>query len=373
MTPSPTVSTPDSGEAPLLRISGLRKTFVARRGLERLKSGGGVRTTALNDVNLTVRRGDTIGIVGESGSGKTTLARSIVRLIAPDAGSIEFAGRDLLALKGRELARTRRRIQMVYQDPYSSLNPALSIGAAIAEPIQVHRLRARSGIDARVSELMDQVGLDSAFVSRRPRELSGGQRQRVAIARALAAEPEILIADEAVSALDVSIQAQVITLFEELQESLGLTMLFVSHQLAAVAQVCARVAVMYRGSIVEEGPTTEVFERPRHGYSLALLRAHPGQERFPAGGADARARAVPPPVEEPGCPFRHQCDFVAPECERITPENVSVGENHTARCHVLPSLSPTEVHDRLSALARATQDATLARSEVAGAPGSGSG
>jgi oligopeptide transport system ATP-binding protein len=364
------VPTPAVDDAPLLRLDGLNKTFVARRGLERVRPGGGARTAALSDVNLTVRRGDTIGIVGESGSGKTTLARSIVRLVEPDAGSIEFDGRDLLALKGSELAQARRRIQMVYQDPYSSLNPALSVGSAIAEPIRVHCLRGKGEIDARVIELMGQVGLDSAFASRRPRELSGGQRQRVAIARALAAEPEILIADEAVSALDVSIQAQVITLFEELQQSLGLTMLFVSHQLAAVAQVCARVAVMYRGSIVEEGPTTEVFERPRHGYTLALLRAHPGQQRFPAGGADARAGALPPPVEEPGCPFRHQCDFVAAECERVTPESVSVGECHTARCHVLPSLSAAEVHDRLSAVARAAQERDLARSEMAGAPGS---
>jgi oligopeptide transport system ATP-binding protein len=344
------VATAVAAETPLLRIEGLDKVFVSKRGLDRFRAGGGTRTAALSDVALTVRRGDTVGIVGESGSGKTTLARSIVRLVEPDAGTIEFEGRNLLGLKGRELANARRRIQMVYQDPYSSLNPARSVGAAIAEPIRVHGLREKQDVDARVAELMDQVGLTAAFAKRRPRELSGGQRQRVAIARALAAEPEILIADEAVSALDVSIQAQVINLFHELQQSLGLTMLFVSHQLAAVAQVCSRVAIMYRGQLVEEGPTMEVFERPRHGYTLALLRAHPGQQRFPLRHDEDGLGPLTPPPGGPGCPYRHQCDFTISECERVTPEDVVAGERHVAKCHVLPPLSPREVDDRLRAL-----------------------
>ena len=351
--PTAKAETPGVDAAPLLRIEGLGKVYVARRGLERLRPDSGARTAALTDVALTVRRGDTVGIVGESGSGKTTLARSIVRLVEPDGGRIEFDGQDLLALKGRELSTARRRIQMVYQDPYSSLNPARSVGAAIAEPILVHKLREKSEVEARVAELMAQVGLTSAFAKRRPRELSGGQRQRVAIARALAAEPEVLIADEAVSALDVSIQAQVLTLFEGLQRELGLTMLFVSHQLAAVAQVCARVAIMYRGRIVEEGPTAEVFERPRHAYTLALLRAHPGQQRFPARFAGTRAGVTALPPSGPGCPYRHQCDFAIPECEQVMPGDIPVSDRHTAKCHVLPKLSPREIDDRLRALSEA--------------------
>lgn len=337
----------DDAQRPLLCIDGLEKVFRGRRGMERLKRDANGDTTALKAISLAILPGESVGVVGESGSGKTTLARSIVRLVRPDAGSIEFDGEDLLGLKRRQLAAARRRIQMVYQDPYSSLNPAYSVGAAIAEPIRVHRLREQSEVDGRVAELLDQVGLPTTMTSRRPRELSGGQRQRVAIARALAAEPEVLIADEAVSALDVSVQAQVLTLFERLQGELGLTMIFVSHQLAAVAQVCSRVVVMYRGEIVEDGPTAEVFERPRHGYTVALLQAHPGQDRFP--GRVASTNMAPSPSIKQGlaCAYVDHCPFANDVCSTEHPDPVPLGNRHNARCHVLPSLSEKEISDRL--------------------------
>lgn len=275
---------------PLLRISGLEKAYAPRRSLsDRLLRRPVNRVAALTDISLSVAPHETLGLVGESGSGKTTLARSITRIVEPDAGVVELCGTNLLELSGRELAHARRRVQMVFQDPYTSLNPAMTVAAAIAEPALVHGLVRKAGARARVEQLMDQVGLPATLASRRPRELSGGQRQRVAIARSLAAEPEVLIADEAVSALDVSIQVQVLRLFARLREELGLTLILVSHQLATVAQLCDRVAIMHRGRIVEIGPTREVFADPRHQYTAALIEAHPGER----GPRERRGRRSP--------------------------------------------------------------------------------
>jgi oligopeptide/dipeptide ABC transporter ATP-binding protein len=314
--------------------------------MERVRRSRGARTQALADISFDLQRGDTFGIVGESGSGKTTLARTIVRLVKPDDGTVEFAGRNVAEMKGRALADARRRIQMIYQDPYSSLNPAFTIKQTLAEPMLVHGLVSRNGVDQRVAELINEVGLSQALLSRRPRELSGGQRQRVAIARALATEPEILIADEAVSGLDVSIQAQVIRLLKELQERRGLTLIFVSHQLPVVAQICAQVAVMYRGRIVELGPTQEVFATPRHGYTVALIRATPGH----GGGGSAmprRAIGEAPDAARAGCAFSHRCAFARDDCTKVTPSIVALGETRFARCLVLPHLASSEIRGLL--------------------------
>jgi oligopeptide/dipeptide ABC transporter ATP-binding protein len=324
-----------SEPAPVLEIEGLRKEFSRSSLTDWALRRQGVRTLALDDVSLSVLPGETLAIVGESGSGKTTLAHSLVRLVEPDAGRVLFDGRDILRATRGELPSIRRRIQLIYQDPYSSLNSALKIGDAIIEPALVHRLIDKEQAGTRLAELMDQVGLTAALAQRRPQALSGGQRQRVAIARSLAAQPEILIADEAVSALDVSVQAQVIRLFARLRSELGLTLIFVSHQLATVAQLCERVAIMYRGRLVELGPTGEVFARPRHGYTSALIGAHPGGRRL-RDRVGAAPPTTPPSLDLPGCPFRHRCAFVRDICERETPPAVLIAPGHMASCHVLP-------------------------------------
>jgi oligopeptide/dipeptide ABC transporter ATP-binding protein len=327
----------DADEAkPVLEVDRVRVEFAKRSLGDRVARRDGVRTVALDDVSLSVVPREALALVGESGSGKTTLARSLVRLVEPDAGRIEFAGRDILRASRRELPSIRRRIQLIYQDPYSSLNAAMRIGDAIVEPALVHGLVEKADAPKRLAELMDQVGLNAALAKRYPRALSGGQRQRVAIARALAAEPEILIADEAVSALDVSVQAQVIRLFARLQAELGLTLIFVSHQLATVAQLCERVAIMYRGRLVELGPTAEVFSAPRHGYTAALIEAHPGGRRLRERVNGAGPPRPAPSVKEAGCLFRHRCRFAAEICATATPPPVWIAPDHVASCHILP-------------------------------------
>lgn len=322
---------------PSLVIEGLRKQFTKRSLADRLAKREGVSTVALDDVSLSIAPREALALVGESGSGKTTLARSLVRLVEPDAGRVEFQGQDVLSASRKELSLIRRRIQLVYQDPYSSLNGALRIGETIIEPALVHELVDKASAPARLRELMEQVGLNAGLAERRPRALSGGQRQRVAIARALAVQPEVLIADEAVSALDVSVQAQVIRLFATLRQELGLTLIFVSHQLATVAQLCERVAIMYRGQLVELGPTAEVFARPRHGYTAALIGAHPGKRRLRDRiGSNGTTPPPAPLLDRPGCPFQHRCAFVSDVCTTETPPAIWVTPRQMARCHVLP-------------------------------------
>ena len=320
----------------ILKIEDLRLEFARRSLSDRLLRRSGSRTLALNDVSLAIPARQALAIVGESGSGKTTLARSIVRLVEPEKGSIEFHGQDVLRASKHELPSIRRRIQLIYQDPYSSLNSAMKIGEAIIEPALVHRLVDKAQAGERLRDLMDQVGLGAALAERRPRALSGGQRQRVAIARSLAAQPEILVADEAVSALDVSVQAQVIRLFARLQEELGLTLIFVSHQLATVAQLCERVAIMYRGTLVEVGPTAEVFATPRHGYTAALIQAHPGGGQRLRDRSSAAITAATPAIDQQGCPFRHRCAYATDVCATEKPPPVWIAPDHMARCHVLP-------------------------------------
>ena len=322
----------------LLEVANLVKRFELRRPLAaRLGRRPAPTLTAVDDVSLGVDRHRTLGIVGESGSGKTTLARCITRLVEPDEGSVLFDGAELTALGPSELQRARRRIQVVFQDPYSSLNPRMTVGAAIAEPLRVHGIASRDEARVRAAELLELVGLAPAFVRRFPRELSGGQRQRVAIARSLAPRPELLIADEAVSALDVSVQAQILNLLLDLSEHLGLTMLFISHQLSVIASVADDVAVMYLGRIVERGPVGEIFARPQHPYTAALLAANPEPVPERRRRQAAIRGDIPSPLEIPsGCRFRTRCAYAQPRCAEIDPPAFDVGPGHTARCVVLP-------------------------------------
>ncbi len=272
---------------PLLVVDGARKAFGLRQTLgERLTRAASEPYVAVDDVSLTLARGEILGLAGGSGSGKTTLARCVIRLVEPDAGRIALDGADVRAAKGRDLRELRRRMQMIFQDPYASLNPRMGVGAAILEAGRVHGRPGSEDGDAFVRAALERVHLSPRTAERKPRELSGGQRQRVAVARALAVGPEVLIADEAVSALDVSVQAQLLNLFADLRDELGVAILFVAHQLAVIAEICDRVAVMNQGRLVEIGETAAVFGAPRDEYTKALLAAHPHAR--PSGGAVAR-------------------------------------------------------------------------------------
>ncbi|WP_426517572.1 ATP-binding cassette domain-containing protein [Diaminobutyricibacter sp. McL0618] len=260
----------------VLSVQELTKDFALRGG--RAALGAGQVHRAVDSVSLDIAAGEILGLAGGSGSGKSTLARCIIRLVEPDSGRVFLGDEDVLAAKGKDLRALRRRIQMVFQDPYASLDPRMTVGAALLEVGRVHNMPGSSDQESFVSTLLDQVQLHRSMASRRPSELSGGQRQRVAIARALAAGPEVLIADEAVSALDVSVQAQLLNLFMDLRDELGLGILFVSHQLAVLAQICDRIAVMSTGRIVELADTRTLFDRPEHEYVKALLAAHPSPD-----------------------------------------------------------------------------------------------
>jgi oligopeptide transport system ATP-binding protein len=322
---------------PLLAIDGLQKRFVMERSL-----GGWLRreparaVTAVDGVSLAVSRGQILGIVGESGCGKTTLARCVLRLTEPDEGTVRLDGDDLLTLPRGHLRAMRKRIQMVFQDPYTSLNPRLTIGEAIGEAARVHGVVDRSREKAYVTEMLDLVGLVPAVYDRLPRALSGGQRQRAVIARALAVKPDVLIADEAVSALDVSIQAQILNLLRRLTDELGLATLFIAHQLAVIANISDIVAVMYLGQIVEHGPTYEVFRSPQHPYTRALLASHPEPDPGRRSGISAVVGDIPSPLDMPtGCRFHTRCPHAEERC-LAPPSVIDLGGGHAARCAVLP-------------------------------------
>jgi peptide/nickel transport system ATP-binding protein len=264
----------------LLRVDSVTKEFARRQSRLLFGKPSSSAHRAVNDVSLTLSRGEILGLAGSSGSGKTTLARCIIGLETPTSGSIWLDDKDVLASRGRAKRELRRRMQMVFQDPYASLNPSMTVGVALREVGHVHHRPGADDGDRFAGELLERVGLLSSVANRKPRALSGGQRQRVAIARALAAGPELLIADEAVSALDVSVQAQLLNLFLDLRDELGVAILFVSHQLAVLAEVADRVAVMQNGQIVESGRTSSLFAAPQHEYTRALLAAHPSTERM---------------------------------------------------------------------------------------------
>jgi ABC-type glutathione transport system ATPase component len=266
----------EPGGAPLLRVQGVVKEFGLRRTLaERITRKRTEPHRAVDDVSFELRRGEILGLAGGSGSGKTTLARCLVRLVEPDAGTIALDGTDVRAARGGDLRELRRRMQMVFQDPYASLNPRMTVGTALHEAGRVHNRPGAENAEQFVRDALERVHLSATMATRRPRELSGGQRQRVAVARALAVGPEVLIADEAVSALDVSVQAQLLNLFLDLRDELGVAIVFVAHQLAVIAEVADRVAVMNLGRIVEVGDTAAVFHNPQDDYTKALLAAHP--------------------------------------------------------------------------------------------------
>jgi oligopeptide/dipeptide ABC transporter ATP-binding protein len=318
----------------LLELRGLHVHYELRGGLgRRLRGRPPEILRAVDGVDLTIERGETLGLVGESGCGKSTLGRAIVGLCNPTAGTVSYGGEELTAKRERS---RRRRIQMVFQDPYSSLNPRMTVRQTLSELLLAHQLVPKASVEARCRELLDLVGLGPRALDAHPRQFSGGQRQRVAIARALALEPELLIADEPVSALDVSVQATVLNLLEELREKLGLTMLLIAHNMAVVRHVGDRVAVMYLGRIVEEAPTDELFTNPRHPYTQGLLRAVP---RLVPGRVSEAAGVVgdpPSPIDLPsGCRFHPRCPIAQePLCSTNDPSLTGAPEAaHVAACH----------------------------------------
>jgi len=320
----------------LLVAEHLTRIYAHRRGWLRDADGPGPRGVArpaLADASLSLERGEAIGIVGESGSGKSTLARCLALLERPDAGRVLLEGVDLTRLGRRPLRRSRRRIQVVFQDPYSSLNPRLTVGSALREVLSVHDLVPRDQISRRVEALLDQVGLAARTVERYPSDFSGGQRQRICIARALAADPEVLIADEPVSALDVSIQAQILNLLADLRVRLRLSMIFISHDLHVVRYIAPRIAVMFGGRIVEVLPPGVPLERARHPYTQALLAARSRLEPgwlARTGQPDGELAAALPAT---GCPFRARCPHALAVCETVDPPLRDLVSGHAVACH----------------------------------------
>jgi peptide/nickel transport system ATP-binding protein/oligopeptide transport system ATP-binding protein len=328
LTPGPAPAA-ERGE-PLLEVRGLTKRFASRdrRGT----------VHAVEDVSLMLRRGETLGVVGESGCGKSTLARLILRLIEPTSGSVRFAGQDLMALPPAALRARRREMQLIFQDPYAALDPRFTVGASIAEPLVIHGIGTARERAARVHELLALVGLEPEAAQRYPHEFSGGQRQRIVIARAIALEPRLIIADEPVSALDLSIQSQILNLLADLKQRLGLSYIVISHDLAVVEHISDRVAVMYLGRIVETAPAERLFAKPAHPYTQALFSAIPQldpdrrRERVVLGG-DVPNPESPPP----GCAFHPRCPQAMDVCRRDLPGPREIGgrdEPHEVRCHL---------------------------------------
>jgi peptide/nickel transport system ATP-binding protein len=329
--------------APVLEVRRLRKFFPVARGTFRRRVVGQVR--AVDDVSFTVEEGETLGLVGESGCGKTTTARCILRAMQPTGGQILYnAGDnrviDLAPLPERDLAPLRKEIQMIFQDPFGSLNPRMTLFDNVGEPLLVHGMRSRRERMDRVAELLRLVGLRAEFMHRFPHAFSGGQRQRIGIARALATSPRLVVADEPVSALDVSVQAQVLNLLMELQARLKLTFLFVAHDLSVVRHISDRIAVMYVGQLVELAPTGEIFRRPLHPYTAALMRAVPvADPRVVSDDGMLRGEVPSPAAPPPGCYFHPRCAFAQDVCRREAPVLQEVAPGHFARCHFAGELA----------------------------------
>ncbi len=326
---------PADNGAPLLAVRGLKKHFPIQKGFLR-RTVGYVR--AVDDVSFALAPGETLGLVGESGCGKTTVARVVLRAMDATAGQVLFRTPDrrevdITAVGKGELKGLRRHMQMIFQDPYSSLNPRMPILDLVGEPLQAHGWR-RKKVEHRVAELLDMVGLDPKYMRRYPHAFSGGQRQRVGIARALALNPSLVVADEPVSALDVSIQAQILNLLEALQERLGLTYLFITHDLSVVRHICDRVAVMYVGKLVELAPTDQLFQRPLHPYTAALLSAVPDLDpRREWLGQTLAGEVADASKEFPGCPFAPRCSFAEQRCREQAPALEASAEARLVACH----------------------------------------
>jgi oligopeptide/dipeptide ABC transporter ATP-binding protein len=311
-----------------LKVSGLKKHFASG-------ARGGAVVKAVDDVSFEIGAGRTLGLVGESGCGKSTTGRSVLRLIEPSAGSIEFMGEEITALSPARLRAMRRDMQMVFQDPYASLNPRMRIGDVLEEPLIVHRLFDRAERRRKVAEILEVVGLSAAHASRHPHEFSGGQRQRVGIARAIITRPKLVVADEAVSALDVSIQAQILNLLKDLQRELGLTYLFVSHDLAVIRHVSDHIGVMYLGRMVEYGPCDSVYAEPRHPYTQALLSAIPREHPDQVRRRIVLQGGIPNPAAPPsGCHFHPRCPSCMAICSREAPAPVEVQAGQYVTCHL---------------------------------------
>ena len=320
---------------PLLRVDGLVKHFPILAGVFQRQVGV---VHAVDGISFGVRAGETFGLVGESGCGKSTAGRTILQLYRPTAGHVYFKDQDLVALKGEDLRRMRQKMQMIFQDPYASLNPRMTIREIVGEPLTVHEVAKNKEIDERVDQLLDTVRLNPGFASRYPHEFSGGQRQRIGIARALALQPEFIVCDEPISALDVSIQAQVINLLEDLQAKFGLTYLFIAHDLSMVRHISSRVAVMYLGILAETAQRNELYEHPLHPYTQALLSAVPVPDPFVE---EKRQRIilqgdVPSPVNPPsGCRFRTRCPLAEKICAEQQPAWREVAPDHWVACHMV--------------------------------------
>ncbi|MEZ5593405.1 MAG: ABC transporter ATP-binding protein [Gammaproteobacteria bacterium] len=330
-----TLTAPTENTAPLLDVQGLKTHFPIRRGVIPRTRG---YVHAVDGVSFSIKTGETLGLVGESGSGKSTLGKSILRLIEPTAGTIKIHGQDITHLSKAQMFPYRRQMQMVFQDPYSSLNPRIPVGRIVAETLQVHGIASGKKADEIVRELFSRVGLRAAQTRLYANEFSGGQRQRIGIARALALNPSLIFADEPVSALDVSVQAQVINLFMDLQEEFQLSYLFVAHDLAVVAQVCHRIAVMYLGRIVELAERTELFRNPQHPYTEALLSAIPMPDpRVTRAQQTIVQGDIPSPSNPPsGCHFHTRCPYAEARCRVETPPLVELSPGHWAACHLRP-------------------------------------
>jgi oligopeptide transport system ATP-binding protein len=288
---------------------------------------------AVDGVDLAVSKGRTLGLVGESGSGKTTAGRAILRLVPVTAGRVTFEGEDVLTMRGSELHKLRRRMQVIFQDPMSSLNPRMSIESIITEPLAVHTRMSRRARSEKAAELLERVGLSSLYLKRYPHEFSGGQRQRIGVARALASEPDFIVCDEPVSALDVSIQAQILNLLADLQRDMGLTYLFIAHNLAVVQHFAHEVAVMYLGKIVERASRDALYENPLHPYTRSLLSAVPTTDPSSKSQRQILAGETPSPVNPPpGCAFHPRCPIARPECSQNEPEFTEVAPGHSVRC-----------------------------------------
>lgn len=325
----------DYGMDILVRVEDLKKYFPVSSGLLR-RNVGAVR--AVDGVSFNIFRGETLGLVGESGCGKSTLGRTILQLHRPTAGHVYFEGLDLMEMKGADMRRMRQNMQIIFQDPFSSLNPRMTVSAIIEEPLIIHGIGNKKERRAKVEDLLQRVGLNPLLANRFPHEFSGGQRQRIGVARALALNPSFIVADEPISALDVSIQAQVVNLLEDLQDALGLTYLFIAHDLSMVRHICDRVAVMYLGKIVELGPVKEIYDNPQHPYLQALLSAAPVPDPFVE---EDRQRIilegdVPSPAHPPvGCNFNSRCPLAFEPCFKVEPELKELLPNHHVACYAV--------------------------------------
>lgn len=315
----------------LLKAENLTKSFPVRKGIFQLKVG---EVHALLGVSFDIRESETFGIVGESGSGKSSLGRIILRLDKPDKGSVVFRGTDFLALKGAELRKARKNIQVVFQDPSTSLDPRMKIGRSVEEPLLIHKIGTKKERKEKVLDLLNKVGLNAEFFDKYPHQLSGGQKQRVGIARAIALNPKLIVCDEAVSALDLSVQAQILNLLEDLQKEMGISYLFIAHSLDVVEHISHRVAVMYLGRFVETGETKDIFLRPMHPYTKALMESAPVADPTVVKEKKPIEGEIPSNVNLPsGCPFHPRCPMKQAVCEKEAPKLAEHEPGHFAACH----------------------------------------